>query len=166
MLSIKWKTWTLPLVAFAGLALLPIGLTAQDTQSPTGPDSGVGETVIVPKKTAPPPVQPPPKQEKINPDEVFVMKSTTNVVNVDVSVADKNGDPIPELAQKNFKVMDDGVQQNVANFATGEAPMTICHAGGVRQQRLAILVPGAGGRLWLSPASSNLRTGWPWLTLT
>jgi VWFA-related protein len=126
MLSTKWKTRTVAFLTAAVFALLPVGLAAQDTQSPTGPDSGVGETVIVPKKTQPPVVQPPPKAEKINPNDIFVMKTTTNVVDVDVSVVDKNGDPIPNLTKKNFKIMDDGVPQSISNFATGEAPMTIC----------------------------------------
>lgn len=120
--------------------------TPQDTQQPSsGPNAPVGETVIVPKKQATTPTQPPaagqpapagqpasttqpgpPKPEKINPSEVFTLSTSTNLVNVDVLVLDKSGNPITTLGKKNFKITDDGVAQSVSNFGTAEAPMTIC----------------------------------------
>ena len=100
----------------------------QDEQQPsTGPKPDVGETVIAPKKTeVAPAVKPEAKHEKINPNEVYTISTSTNLVNVDVMVTDRDGNPIPSLAEKNFKLFDDGVPQNISNFGTGEAPMTIC----------------------------------------
>ena len=108
-------------------AQTPVG--SQTEQHPTeGPQPDVGETVLVPKKTQPnAPVQPErPKPEKINPNEIYTLSTSTNLVNVDVMVVDNNGNPIQSLGKKNFLLYDDGVPQAVTNFGTGEAPMTIC----------------------------------------
>ena len=100
---------------------------SQTEQHPTtGPQPDVGETVLVPKKTQPATVQPEKKPEKINPNEIYTLSTSTNLVNVDVMVVDNNGNPIQNLGKKNFQLADDGVPQAVTNFGTGEAPMTIC----------------------------------------
>ncbi len=115
----------------------------QSDQQPTsGPQPDVGETVLVPKKKSQPattqptttqptadqpvPSQPGTKPEKINPNDIYTLSTSTNLVNVDVMVVDNNGNPIHTLDKKNFKLFDDGVPQAVTNFGTGEAPMTIC----------------------------------------
>jgi Ca-activated chloride channel family protein len=95
-------------------------------QQTSGPRPDVGETVLVPKKTQPPPAQPEKKPEKINPNDIYTLSTTTNLVNVDVMVVDNNGSPLQNLEKKNFQLYDDGVPQAVTNFGTGEAPMTIC----------------------------------------
>lgn len=101
----------------------------QAEQQPSGgPKPDVGETVIAPKKTQPAPtVQPQEKKvERINPNEVYTLSTSTNLVNVDVMVTDRDGNPISSLGRKNFKLSDDGVPQTVSNFGTAEAPMTVC----------------------------------------
>jgi VWFA-related protein len=122
------------------LLFLAMGATAgpQRDEGPnsSGPDRGVGDTVLVPKKTPPPSPgsatpgsasQPATKKpEKINPDEVFTLTTSTNLVNVDVLVTDKRGNPISGLRKGNFKLSDEGVPQSITNFATGDAPMTVC----------------------------------------
>lgn len=108
--------------------------SAQQPQSPppqqpapaTGPKPEVGETVVVPKKTEPAPVQPEKKPEKINPNDLYTISTSTNLVNVNIMVVDNDGNPIPNLGRTNFKVMDDGVPQTISNFGTTEVPMTIC----------------------------------------
>jgi Ca-activated chloride channel family protein len=139
------RSLTIRYLALGGLAaaLLSLSLWAtarpQDQEpgpSSSGPDRGVGDTVLVPKKTAPPPTtspapgtttQPGSKPpEKIDPNEVFTLTTSTNLVNVDVLVTDNNGNPIPGLSKVNFKLVDEGVPQSITNFATGDAPMTIC----------------------------------------
>ena len=112
-----------------GASFLGLGsfARAQDQQQPsTGPKPDVGETVIAPKKTPAPEVKPEAKHEKINPNEVYTISTSTNLVNVDVMVTDRDGNPIPSLGQTNFKLFDDGVPQNISNFGTAEAPMTLC----------------------------------------
>ena len=129
-------------LAMCAGALLFLSLSAaagpQEDKGPnrSGPDSGVGDTVLVPKKTPPStpgtpstgkdtqPVTKPP--EKINPNEIFTLTTTTNLVNVDVLVTDNNGNPISGLTKVNFKLADEGVPQSITNFATGDAPMTVC----------------------------------------
>jgi VWFA-related protein len=95
-------------------------------QQQNGPAQQPGETVIIPKKQAPPPPVQPKKPEKINPSQVYTLSTSANLVNVSVLVEDQNGDPIGQLQKGNFRVYDDGVQQNVTNFAAVQAPMTIC----------------------------------------
>jgi len=108
----------------------------QDQQAPpsqTAPSEGPavqpGETVLVPKKTQPAPATPAPevkKPEKIDPKKIYTLSTTTNLVNVDVLVTDKDGNPIPSLTKTNFRVYDDGVEQSLSNFGTAEAPLTVC----------------------------------------
>jgi VWFA-related protein len=106
-------------------------------QQPSGPQPDVGETVLVPKKKSQPaPAQPTPDQpapakpatkpEKINPNDIYTLSTSANLVNVDVMVVDNSGSPIENLEKKNFKLYDDGVPQAVTNFGTGDAPMTVC----------------------------------------
>ena len=121
-----------PILLLTGLLLIA-GLTpclctesSSDQEPSTGPSTDTGPTVLAPKKTQPAPPQPEKKPERINPDEVFNISTTTNLVNVDVMVVDKEGNPIPSLKRENFKLFDDGVPQNISNFGIGEAPMTTC----------------------------------------
>ncbi len=101
---------------------------AQAEQHPSsGPNPSVGETVLVPKKSQPERASDSERKvERINPSEIYTLSTSTNLVNVDVTVLDKDGNPIPSLGRKNFKVYDDGVPQTVTNFGTAEAPMTVC----------------------------------------
>jgi len=135
----KNKKRFLPMTLVAGvvgvlvLASFPPKWLAQSQEpSPTpqqqtsGPQPDVGETVLVPKKTQPAPVPPEKKPEKINPNDIYTLSTTTNLVNVDVMVVDNNGSPLQNLDKKNFQLFDDGVPQAITNFGTGEAPMTIC----------------------------------------
>lgn len=113
-------------------------------QSSQGPTQQPGETVIVPKhkgqqgpgqqprETVTPPAQnpeaSPPEQkkpEKINPKQTYTLSTSTNLVNVDVLVEDSNGDPITNLQKSNFRIYDNGVQQNVSNFGSIQAPLTV-----------------------------------------
>jgi VWFA-related protein len=92
----------------------------------TGPNPEVGPTVLAPKKTQPAPPETEKKPERINPNEIFTLSTATNLVNVDVMVVDRDGNPLPNLNRTNFKIYDDGVPQTLSNFGTAEAPMTTC----------------------------------------
>jgi VWFA-related protein len=134
--------------AAVGLWILGSNRVARAQQPGPGPTPNTGETVYAPKKSAKPNLEQQPqnqpteqpekvpqqpgekapeeqKPEKINPNEVYTLSTESNLVNVDVLVTDKNGNPITGLSQKNFKVLDDGVPQSVTNFSTAEAPMTV-----------------------------------------
>ncbi len=135
------------LASFPPRWVVPSFAQTQDPgQQPSpGPQPDVGETVLVPKKSQPSPspstaqpstaqpstaqpstAQPSDKPMKINPSDVYSLSTTTNLVNVDVMVVDNEGNPLQSLDKKNFQLFDDGVQQSVTNFGTGEAPMTVC----------------------------------------
>jgi len=121
------------------MLFLALGAAARPQQdegpSSSGPNPGVGDTVLVPKKTPPPApgsatpggTQPPRKQpEKIDPNEIYTLTTSTNLINVDVLVVDKSGNPVSGLKKGNFKLSDEGVPQSITNFSTGDAPMTVC----------------------------------------
>jgi VWFA-related protein len=121
-----------PILLLAGLLLFTSSASdwyAQsngDQQPSTGPNPDVGPTVLAPKKTQPAPPETEKKPERINPNEIFTLSTATNLVNVDVMVLDKDGNPVSNLSRQNFKLLDDGVPQTVSNFGTAEAPMTTC----------------------------------------
>ncbi len=114
------------IVAFLLCAGGLLAAQSQDEKPPSsGPKRATDETVYAPKKTTPAPGAEK-KVEKINPNEVYTLSTSTNLVNVDVTILDKNGNPIPSLGKTNFRLYDDGVSQTVSNFGTVEAPLTVC----------------------------------------
>jgi VWFA-related protein len=89
-----------------------------------GPTDNVGPYAIPKKKPeeAPPPPPVTPKKVADLPD--YSLKVNVPLVNVDVSVLTKNGQFVPGLRQENFRVLEDGVQQQVSHFAVSQAPIT------------------------------------------
>jgi len=61
----------------------------------------------------------PPTEES---DVVFV---ETNLITTPVSVLDRQGRFIPNLKKKDFKIFEDGVQQNIELFQSSETPFTV-----------------------------------------
>ena len=114
------------LLLFASSASDWYAQSNSEQQPSPGPNPEVGPTVLAPKKTQPPPPETEKKPERINPDEIFTLSTTTSLVNVDVMVLDKEGNPLSTLNRKNFRLLDDGVPQTVSNFGTAQAPMTTC----------------------------------------
>jgi Ca-activated chloride channel family protein len=53
------------------------------------------------------------------------LRIETNLITIPVSVFDRNGLYIPGLTQKNFKIFEDGVEQEIAYFGTTEKPFTV-----------------------------------------
>ena len=115
------------LIIFTFLAPDRVVRSQESEQSQEGPKKSAGEPVLAPKKTPTSTTKPAGEKapQRINPGEIPTISTTSSVVNVDVLVVDNNGNPIQRLAKKNFKVYDDGVEQAVTNFGTGEAPMTV-----------------------------------------
>jgi VWFA-related protein len=98
-----------------------------------GPKKDVGETVARPRKKGDPVEAEQPKipsklsrKDKLDVSEQPDFKVDTSVVNVDVAVLDNKGRFIPNIPKGNFRILEDNVPQQVANFGTGEAPMTVC----------------------------------------
>lgn len=83
-------------------------------------------------ETVPPPAEEKPnipsefKRPKEAPTDTPTFKSSATTVNVDVSILDDKNRFIPKLTGEKFRVLEDGVPQQIAQFGQGEAPMTIC----------------------------------------
>jgi VWFA-related protein len=123
------------IIAFAAGMTLIFAVWAQD-----GPNSQSSETVAKPRKkaadtsTAPASDDDAPKiPSKLSPKATkdadagsdVTFKSDTNIVNVDVQVLDNKGNPIPNLAKGNFRILEDNVPQTLTQFSTSEAPLTV-----------------------------------------
>jgi len=89
-----------------------------------GPTDNVGPYAIPRKKAedAPPPPPVAPKRVEDIPD--YSLKVNVPLVNVDVLVTTKGGQFVPGLKQDNFRVLEDGVPQNVSHFSVSKAPIT------------------------------------------
>ncbi len=69
----------------------------------------------------PPPVVAPKKLDDV-PD--YSLKVNVPLVNVDVLVTTKSGQFVPGLKQGNFRILEDGVPQEVKHFNVSQAPIT------------------------------------------
>jgi VWFA-related protein len=90
-----------------------------------GPTDNIGPYAIPKKKAeeAPPP-PPPVTPKKIDDLPDYSLKVNVPLVNVDVLVTTKAGRFIPGLKQGNFRVLEDGVPQEVKHFNVSQAPIT------------------------------------------
>lgn len=80
------------------------------------------------------------------PQEAETVSVTTNVVNVDVVVYHKkSGQIVTGLKRDNFSVFEDGVQKDVTNFATPEAPITVAMVIEYSKLSAGIGAAGNGG---------------------
>ncbi|MFQ5663151.1 MAG: VWA domain-containing protein [Terriglobia bacterium] len=67
------------------------------------------------------PLKPKPEQEEKAP---YALRVEVPVVNVDVTVMDRDGNLIGGLRREHFRVYQDGVEQEIVAFAPTEAPLT------------------------------------------
>lgn len=58
-------------------------------------------------------------------DENEVVRVNTSLVTIPVSVMDKAGKYVPSLRQSEFRIWEEGVEQQIAYFATVEMPFTV-----------------------------------------
>jgi VWFA-related protein len=68
------------------------------------------------------------KSKDAGPEEVSagdIVRVDTTLVSLPVSVMDRDGKYIPNLAKEDFRVWEDGVEQRVAYFASTEKPFTV-----------------------------------------
>jgi VWFA-related protein len=100
-----------------------------------GPATQSSDPVAAPKKkpaeTAPPADQPAIPSEFKKPKDAPAadaptFRSNATTVSVDVAIMDDHQHFIPGLTQDKFRIVEDGVPQQVAQFGRSEAPMTIC----------------------------------------
>jgi len=99
-----------------------------------GPQTQTSDSVAKPKKKTQDETQTPEKPQipseykrpKEAPADTPTFRSNATTVNVDVSVLDDKNRFIPRIPRSNFRVLEDGVPQEISQFGQGEAPMTIC----------------------------------------
>jgi VWFA-related protein len=60
---------------------------------------------------------PPPAQQTIRPESDDVVRITTNLVQVDAVVTDKNGAMVTDLKPEEVQISEDGKQQRITNFS-------------------------------------------------
>jgi len=114
-----------------------VSLRAQTNDSPqqepppsageAGGPQGQVSPIVVPKKSETPP-PPPPKPRVKTPEGLptdYSLKVDVPLVTVPVVVTTKNGDFIPGLQKDNFKLLEDGVPQQIKQFSqNSDAPIT------------------------------------------
>jgi VWFA-related protein len=91
-----------------------------------GPTGGVGPYAI-PKKNpdeAPPPPPPSATPAKTEGMPDYSIKVNVPLVNVDVMVTTKNGQFLPGLKKENFRLFEDGAEQQISSFNVSKAPIT------------------------------------------
>jgi VWFA-related protein len=69
------------------------------------------------------PAVPQPTPEEVG--EGDVLRVNTTLVTVPVSVTDRDGRYVPDLEKEDFHIYEDGVEQQIAYFATTEKPFTV-----------------------------------------
>jgi VWFA-related protein len=89
-----------------------------------GPTGDVGPIAVPKKKSEPPP----PKEPKVkNPPEIgnYSLRKDVALVSLDVQVKTKDGMFVPNLHAQNFRVLEDGVPQQVKDFKVqDDVPIT------------------------------------------
>src|SRR5579862_5701374 len=119
---------SLATTALALGTLLPSYAFAQEA-----PASQNSDSVAKPRKPAaeaPPPDEAPIhteyKKSKDIPKDTPTFHSNATTVSVDVSILDNQNHFIPGLSQDKFRILEDGVPQQISKIGKGQAPLTIC----------------------------------------
>ena len=79
--------------------------------------------LITPAAAQPPPSGSQDRRGDLGGDEV--VRVNTVLVSLPVIVSDREGRYVPDLRADDFQILEDGVEQEVAHFATVEAPFTV-----------------------------------------
>jgi len=123
--------------AFAALLVSSSFFFATPARAQESPQSQSSDSVAKPKKPAdttpaPAPEEAPIHSEYGKPKDIPsssntpTFKSEAVTVNVDVSVMDNHNHFIPNLKPSQFRILEDGVPQQITQANLSEAPMTIC----------------------------------------
>jgi VWFA-related protein len=102
------------------------GSQKQDVPDDAGGPGGDIGPYAVPKKNpeTPPPPPPPVTPKKVEGMPDYSIKVNVPLVNVDVMVTTKTGEFVPGLQKENFRVFEDGAQQQITDFGVSKAPIT------------------------------------------
>jgi Ca-activated chloride channel family protein len=117
------------LAIILALILLPVAVTLAQSkkQQPADKPNGTQKKNSRPTETPTPTKEDQDKKEAEKPvEDPEVVKSATNIVNVDAVVySKKNNQIVTGLKKENFAVFENGVKQEITNFSTPESPITI-----------------------------------------
>jgi len=127
------------------------------------PQSQSSDSVARPKKqptdTTPAPESAPIpseyKKSKTPPADTPTFRSNATTVNVDISVLDDHNRFIPKIPREDFRILEDGIPQQVAQFGLGDAPITIC---------MLIEFSGRFQRFWTSGWYETLQASYGFLS--
>ena len=92
----------------------PHAAQQQTTPAEGGAQQGGGQQGTAPEQGAPPPATPPAAQG--DPAQQPIFRAGVNFVRVDVMVHDGKGQPIGDLTQAEFEVLEDGKPQQIEQF--------------------------------------------------
>ena len=115
-------------LATALAAMLVLGLTIPGfSQSRRQPPTSNEKKNKRPGETKPGEQEPVPQDiVPTKPQDIEKVTTTVNLVNIDVVVYHKkSGQIVTGLKKPNFAIYSDGTQQDITNFATPEAPITV-----------------------------------------
>jgi Ca-activated chloride channel homolog len=81
---------------------------------------------------------------KSDADEDYVIRSTSRLVLLDVSVKDGHGGLVPGLAKENFKIFENGKPQEISEFANADIPvavgLVVDQSGSMRPKRPEVIM--------------------------
>jgi VWFA-related protein len=105
-----------------------VGQTAKPAGSKTPAPSRAPVLGGATRSSGPPTARVPTGDAKNGPEEVDagdVIRVNTTLVTIPVSVTDRDGRYIPNLRKEDFRLWEDGVQQDVAFFASVDKPFSL-----------------------------------------
>lgn len=112
-------------VVLSGTGGAQTGGQQQPPPAAGGPQGDIGPIAVPKKKTEEkPPDRPAPRVKNPEGLEDFSLRVNVPMVNVDVGVLTRDGQFIPGLKKENFRVLEDGVPQNITDVTATEAPIT------------------------------------------
>lgn len=135
-------------ITLAGIAVAATTSRAQRGRPATRVRTPVPQATPVPKPARPAPqtVTPEPKVEP-EPQDLDTVKTDTNLVVVPVVATTREENYIPDLRREEFTVWENGVQQDVAFFATVNAPfhvVLLLDTSGSTKEKLGMIREAAG----------------------
>lgn len=65
------------------------------------------------------------KSEKTSKDEEDIIKVVTNLVVIPSQISDRRGKPVRDLQKEEFKIFENGIEQEIAYFNADEQPFTV-----------------------------------------
>ena len=104
------------------ILLLLATASALVAQSVKGPKKDAGTNVPISTSTS---SDSKPADKADSTPHASPLSIDVDLVNVDVVVTDRDGNPVTGLTKKDFKVFDDNVEQNLTMFAPTDSPLTM-----------------------------------------